>query len=69
MIVYSDIGVFINRKEQQKSAKLKQVAYYGDVKNAMSISRIFRCTYLHCVLHIHFDLLPFSKEMSFRHFK
>lgn len=37
MIMYSAIGVSINRKEQQKSAKLKQVAYNGDVNT----------TYLH----------------------
>lgn len=59
MIIYSAFGVSTNRKEQQKSAKLKQVAYNGDFKTAMSIPRIFRCTYLHCVLYLQFDLLPY----------
>lgn len=59
MINYSAIGVSVNRKEQQKSAKLKHVPYYEDVKTAMSIPRIFRCTYINCVLYLQFDLLPF----------
>lgn len=51
MVIYFAIGVSITRKEQQKSAKLKQVAYNGDVKTAVNTTYLQVYVPTLCTIH------------------